>query len=279
MLNGKIDGGGTGSGNSSLFGFTSEEIATSIWLLDYKTHGKTSHVYKRSKVWASLMNSGAAINDENTAGAAVDYVVNNNGHLGKLIGNIEGIDDTIDWLQYETISDIGSNETIMNIVASNDTLFAAFSTSEKLKISFFGYCNNYPSVINNLKQRFQSKKVTNSSSYSGFCIFISGVSKYDWNVRSNYLNNNYYVEAKGGLSYLNLANSRPILFDGYISQSVGGKNQASYASPKNDTSYNINQIVRGITITPKTSTYVYTASYTETLTTVTAGGTITYIPL
>ena len=284
MLNGKIEGGGTGS-SSSLFGFTSEEIATSVWLLDYKTHGETSHVYKRSKVWAALMNSGAAINDNSTSGIAADYVVNNNGHLGKLLGNIEGIDDSIDWLSYPTIDEIGTNQEILSYIISNNDLYNLFMTSSKLQQKFLQYCDSYPSIIDQLITKFQSKQTTTTGIYTGPCVVLSGISNIS--KKSGFINENEasrtcYTFAKGGLKYVNPSNNTIVVTAGGTSTGTQWNNNHSSGTlvqPYAQSSHTIRHIAFSLQVITNTSTHPENAGYSWIQAYCSAGGSFTYVPI
>jgi len=100
------------------------------YLNDYKLWGKESYVYQdKTKLHKLYETSVVSMNDLELSGEALEYLVINNKHIGKALGNVYGIGgkDTLSTLP--TMSAVLASSTAMSAVLASSTAMSAIAAS------------------------------------------------------------------------------------------------------------------------------------------------------
>lgn len=254
-------------------------------MLDYKQHGENSYAFQDKTIWTAILESRLAINDKDISAMALDYILSQGGHAGKVIGAIYGIGEA-NWNSLPTVVDIFKNEAAFDAVFNhpvasrtlleyNDYEIIRLKSDEIYKIF-----NDKPYALNILmntdkyKSELQSNK---TASYNDYCILTTCVSNIGENSQGSSNESgggNVYAFCKTGLKYTNIDDTVTVLCTKQGTGSTGGV--IGLKNPYNVTNYTVNKIVKNVVIEPgyynHNSNSEYNAISTST-------GVISYIPL
>lgn len=260
-------------------------------MLDYKQHGENSYAFQDKTIWTAILESRLAINDKDISAIALDYILSQGGHAGKVIGAIYGIGEA-NWNSLPTVVDIFKNEAAFDAVFNhpvasrtlleyNDYEIIRLKSDEIYKIF-----NDKPYALNILmntdkyKSELQSNK---TASYNDYCILTTCVSNIGENSQGSSNESgggNVYAFCKTGLKYTNIDDTVTVLCTkqgtgGNFSYWQGGSNESGTRNqPYTTTNYTVNKIIKNVIIEP--GNYTYTSGFS---TTATSTGVINYIPL
>ncbi len=189
-----------------------------VWLNDYKTNGEKSYVFNNKDMWNELMQSRTALNDADISDLALQYALNNNAHIGKVFGNIYGIEEA-DWSDLPTLMDICDNETACAAIFNNSVATRAilgynnYEVIDYKKDALYTVLNSKPTLLNEIinSDKYKSKLISKTVSYNDYCILTTCTSDKGENNKN--VTSYYYVYSycKTGLNYINIDNSKTIL--------------------------------------------------------------------
>lgn len=94
-----------GSGGASL---SDDEVLQAQRLMHYKAYGEESYVFQHKDVWESLLQSFVAINDIAVSTLAMNFALEQGGHVGNYIGGIYGMSEA-DWGSMASVKQVVDN--------------------------------------------------------------------------------------------------------------------------------------------------------------------------
>lgn len=283
MLNGKI----SGSGSTSL---TGDYTQAGIWMLDYKAYGENSYVFQDKNIWKSFLESPIAINDKATQELSFNYLINGEGHAGKILGSMYGIEKDNNWEDYPTLDSIINEPSVcaatLNFEKTSEMMFKyliGHKTLEELNT------DSYIQIIS--KSIYGQSIKADGNSISKPCLLLTGVSNISSDTGVNtsssggpcgYITTLYTVFNKSGFYYIDLNNEKVTVAE---FSEVSGSNTSCElhhnhgangpsTQPYSTQTFEINKIVNSVPSQSHTSTCSYNKD-----TKATVNISFTYIPL
>ena len=283
VLNGKIDGGGSS-------GLTGDYTQAGIWMLDYKAYGEDSYVFLDKRIWKAFLESPIAVNDPITKDLSLNWIKENGGHAGKVIGSMYGIRDA-NWDSLESFDDIINDYAACNAALNYE------STSEFI----FKYMTSHKTLqeldtdvyIELIKNSLYGKrtKETEKTNFNKPALLLNGISNISSNIENRSVGYNIlylYIFAESGFYWNNLNGDKIICKNSaYTGGSIYKANEVTtidsegvYTQPYSKTSYDINHIVSSLpSQSNQYSRYTALSNVGSYCTSTTVSASYTYIPL
>ena len=103
-----------------------------IWLMDYKAYGEDSYVFRNKDILYELYRDyPISLNDGKTATETIEFVLEENKEVGKAVGSIYGMQDSIDWNSIRTLDDFANNQDAASVVWDNQFLMEAIKNVDE----------------------------------------------------------------------------------------------------------------------------------------------------
>ena len=259
-------GGSTGGGVS----LSGDELLQAQRLMHYKTYGEESYVFQHKDVWESLLPSFVAINDVAMSTLAMNFALEQGGHVGNYIGGIYGMPAIESgWSNLSTVDDIVDDlsavEAGLNHATFSETMARLIVANKP--IDEIDVLEEYKAIITSSLYGTTNKKVGTSYGHPALLISGEGVANNDIFYLSSTPCHN---SAFSGYYWIGLDDVRHNLASG------AGKEvpvNGGYTGYSNQTFLEINAVVRSLPTISHTHTYISTDHRT------TATAKHTYIPL
>ena len=217
--------GGSAGGGVSLSG---DELLQAQRLMHYKTYGEESYVFQHKDVWESLLQSFVAINDIAMSTLAMNFALEQGGHVGNYIGGIYGMGEA-NWGNLasvkQVVDDIDAITVGLNHPSFKDTMMRLIVRYKPL--AEIEESDDYISAVVNSDYGQEHTVVT--TAYSHPAILIKGTSVPASNSKTD---NGYwgYCHITSGYKYTNLSGETISLIETKVA--TGQKDK--YGNPSGD---------------------------------------------
>ena len=110
--------------------FLNAPLDIKMHLADYKMYGEDSYVFQQKELLHELYEcTYLSMNDRELAAEALEYLIENNKHIGKAFGNVYGIGRKDILSTLSTMQAVASSSTAMQVVLASSTAMQAVLAS------------------------------------------------------------------------------------------------------------------------------------------------------